>query len=276
MRNLIRFLIKHFNFILFLLLEAVCVVFIIKYNNFHRVKFLNSSNSITAGIYGSFSNVVDYFTLKRVNEGLSVENARLRSELVRYKMELNANGTTFLSDSIAATYFYQSAKVINNSINKKYNYITLNKGSRHGLKSDMGVIGDKGVVGIITNVSRNYSTAISLLNGRWELSVKHQPSDQNGSLSWDGEDHRKVQLSEIPYNVSVAMGDTITTSGYSAIFPEGVPVGVVSEVQLDPGSNFYTIAVDLFIDFNRLTYVNVVKNLRVDERRSIEEEELDD
>ncbi|MCL3781825.1 rod shape-determining protein MreC [Prolixibacteraceae bacterium JC049] len=272
MRNLFRFLLKYINFFLFLVLELVCLLMIIRYNNFQKVKFLNSSNQVTAGIFDSYSSVADYFSLRKTNKLLAEENARLRTMLQLQNSNKEEIKYTFFADSILSDNQFVTAKVINNSVNKQHNYLTLNKGSLDGVKPDMGIVGANGVVGRINHVSKHYSTAISLLNGRWSISAKLKRTNDNGTIVWNGKDHQKVLLEGIPYNVELTKGDTIVTSGYSSVFPDGVPIGVVSEVELDKGSNFYLINVDLFLDFNRLSYVNIVMNRNRDELNELEEQ----
>ncbi len=270
MRNLLRFLLKHFNFILFLILEAVCLVLMINYNNYHKVKVLNSSNVVTAGIYDGYNRVVSYFSLKKVNGQLVEENARLRTLLHMKDVDSETLAQEFYSDSVIAQNVFIPARVINNSTNRQNNYLTLDKGRNEGVEVDMGVVCVEGVVGKVINVSANYATAISLLNKRLRISAKLKKTGDKGSVYWDGKDFRKVVLGEMPFNVNVTLGDTIVTSGFSAIFPENIPIGMVSKIDLDQGSNFYTIQLELFINFNRLSHVNVINNVFREEQKELE------
>jgi rod shape-determining protein MreC len=170
----------------------------------------------------------------------------------------------------APAYYFTSAKVISNSVNKQFNYITLNKGSRHGIKPDMGIINDQGVVGVITHVSKNYSTGLSMLNKRLLIPAKITKNNYFGSLVWDGEHYNTADLNEIPFHVMVNVGDTVVTSGYSNIFPEGIMIGIIKDYTAVSGTNFYNIKVELSTNFKTLKYVDVVKNTKRAEQIKLE------
>jgi len=168
-------------------------------------------------------------------------------------------------------YTYIPAQVISNSVNKQYNFVTIDRGSNHGIKPEMAVISPRGVVGVVYSVSANYATVISLLNRDFMLSVKIRKNNYFGPLAWEGINPEIASLTEIPYHVNVQKGDTIVTSGYSTIFPEGLLVGVVSDFQIEK-SNFYRINVELSEKFRQLTYVYVINNLLSDEQINLEEQ----
>jgi len=241
---------------------------IVRYNNFHRVSFLNSSNVVTAGIYDKTQSVADYFSLKHINETLSEENARLRQQLQSLLLTDIENASDYVIgvDTVEA----YSAKVIRNSVNKQYNYLTLNKGAGDGIEPDMGVVGADGVVGVILDVSKNYSTVLSVLNGRWAINAKHEKTNHFGPLQWDGFDPSFAYLEEIPYHVKIKKGDKIVTSGYSSIFPEGISIGEVEEIEHSSGDTFQEVKVQLSVDFGGLFYVNVLKNKNKEERIELE------
>ncbi len=269
MRGLLNFLVKYHVLFLFLFIQLVCITLIVRYNSFHRVNFLNSSNTVTGKIFENYIGVVNYFSLRKINDDLARDNTLLRRELQAVKLadidltlERRANPDLFNAIS---------AQVINNSVNKQYNYITLNKGTSHGVKPDMGVIGSDGAVGVVINVSKNYSTALSILNSRWSVSSKLEKSNHFGPLRWDGNDPGVVALEEIPYHVHVAVGEKVITSGYSAIFPEGIPVGKVKSVEHREGDTFQKIWVELSTDFRSLTFVDAVENVNKFEQIELEE-----
>ncbi|PSK81523.1 rod shape-determining protein MreC [Prolixibacter denitrificans] len=276
MRNLLRFLAKYHAVFLFVFLEVLSITMIVKYNNYQRVKFLNSSNQLTGSIYDGYWGIAQYFSLKQLNDELAEENAKLRSELMREELSKIGNDAPQQDSLYQQNFFFLTAKVINNSVNRVHNYILLNKGSRHGIKPDMGVVSSNGVVGVVTNVSKNYCTVISLLNNRLKISAKIKRNNYFGSLTWNGDDYRKAELDEIPFHVDVAKGDTIVTSGYSAIFPEGLMLGTVSDYSLQGGSNFYKITVDLSVDFKNLVYVDVIQNKTRDEILKLESTDEND
>lgn len=262
MRSLFRFLARNYFLMMFLALEVICLVLMVSFNNYQRVTFLNSSNSLFGSVYERFSTMDDYFSLGRTNARLSAENASLRKQLYarianQEKYPVNRPDTVD-----APAYIFTSAKVISNSANKQFNYITLNKGSRQGIKPDMGIINDQGVVGVITNVSPNYSTGLSILNKRLSIPAKISKINYFGALVWDGEHYNTADLKEIPFHIMVNVGDTIVTSGYSNIFPEGIMIGTIKNFDVESGTNFYNIKVELSTNFKTLKYVEVVQNTK--------------
>lgn len=262
MRSLFRFLLRNYFLIMFLALEAISLVLIVSLNDYQRVTFFNSSNNFAGTIYERFSNLDDYFSLGRTNARLAAENASLRKQL-QMRIMNQENYPINRPDTVEApAYIFTSAKVISNSVNKQFNYITINKGSRHGIKADMGIINADGVVGVITNVSQNYSTGLSLLNKRLLIPAKITTNNYFGSLVWDGEHYNTADLKEIPFHVIVNVGDTVVTSGYSNIFPDGMMIGVIKKFGVVNGTNFYDIKVELSTNFKTLKYVEVVQNTK--------------
>lgn len=256
-------------------MEILSFTILIQYNRFHRAGFLNITRNIQGFTYTRLGNLKNYLYLKKINQELANENNLLLNQLDQYK-QLAVNYPIGISDSLPGRkYTYIPAIVINNSVNKQYNYITINKGSHHGIHPETAVISPNGVVGVVFAVSGNFSTIISLLNRDLRISAKIKRNDYYGSLSWKGTDHFTAVLSEIPYHVDVQVGDTIITSGYSAIFPENVFLGVISSFNIEE-SNFYQIEVKLSVDFKHLVTVNVIRNLIRDEQTGLEEPETDD
>lgn len=259
MRSLFRFLARNYFSLLFVVLETLSLILVVSYNNYQKVRFLNSSNQITAGVYETFDAVSGYFRLKQTNTELANENARLRNRL----QELMASPRPTIADSLpgdSVPYFYISAKVINNSYNKQYNYITLNKGRKDGVEPEMGIIGPNGVVGIVTQVSDHFATGPTILNKHWLVSAKIKKSNYFGSLAWDGLDHQKAILNEIPFHVELTAGDTIVTSGYSTVFPEGIPIGTIEDYTYKGGNSFYNIRVKLSTNYENLSHVEIIRN----------------
>jgi rod shape-determining protein MreC len=173
--------------------------------------------------------------------------------------------TTYLQ-----SYVYSSAKVINNSTNKRQNYITLDKGGINGIKPEMGVISSKGVVGIVKNVSGNFSSVMSVLHEKNKLSAKIKKSGYFGSLVWGNNSYRIADLKDIPNHVKLAIGDTIVTSGFSSIFPENILIGTVKEFDLPEGNNFYNIKVEFAEDYKRISHVYIIRSLLKEEKELLE------
>lgn len=276
MRNFIRFILKHHFVLLFLIIEIVSLVLMLNYNAYQRSVFLSSSNSVTGGMYQRYSNAREYLMLRRINEDLARENAFLRGRLPE-SFRASKDYFNLVFDSLSQQqYIYRAARVINNSVNKHFNYITLNKGRKHGIEEEMGVISSKGVVGIVKNVSDNFSTVISILNTRLKISSKLEETGYFGSLEWDGKSFDKALLNGIPRHATVNIGDLVKTSGYSAIFPEGILIGTVQDVGLDEGASFYDITVKLSVDFKNLAFVEVIGNSMRKEQVELEKEAEDD
>jgi len=270
MRNLFRFIIKFHFFILFIIIESFSLFLFIQNNTYQKASFINSSNQITGYIYSAYHSMAEYLLLKTANNDLARENAYLRN-VIKRSIKTDKEYWNVVRDSVKNRhYHYTPAKVINNSVNRQNNYITLNKGANQGIEPEMGVVSPNGVVGIVRNVSGNFSSVISLLNNSLSISAKIKKNGYYGSLVWDGRDNTIVSLKEIPYHVRISAGDTVVTSGYSAIFPEGLPIGVINDYELKKGANFYYISVRLLNDFRHLSYVYVIENLFKEERKELE------
>jgi len=280
MKNLFRLIYRYHVVLLFVLLETLSLSMVVTYNNYQRATFFDSSNFITGTLFEKFSSFLQIFEFKQVNIKMAEENAVLRAALQERLLKYSP-GTYHARDSIylpriakdssvKVVYRFTTARVINNSINQQHNFITLNKGRHDGVKPDMGVIANGHVVGLVVNVSENFSTVISLLNSRWKISAKIKRNDYFGSLSWDGKDYRRVQLNEIPYHVPVQNGDTVVTTGYSSSFPEGLTIGTISDFSIGTGSNFYKIEVMLAADFKNLVVVGLIENKQLNEIKQLE------
>ncbi|HUW92498.1 MAG TPA: rod shape-determining protein MreC [Bacteroidales bacterium] len=271
MRSLLNFLLRYKSLILFLMMEGVALFMLSSSHNYHQTVASNIARTISGGLTERVEKGRSYFMLKRINRELVSENLMLRQRLETLKKE-PATSFTSISDTLRGlSYNYLDAKVVNNSINRQKNFITLNKGRRDGVINGMGVACSEGVLGIVVGVSQNFSVAMSLLNVDFRLSSSIAHNDYFGSLAWDGKNYRYAQLSEIPHHVIVTAGDTIVTSGFSAIFPPGIMVGTLTGDQRK-GGDFVTLKVELSPDFKRLTNVYIIGGLHKDEIRILEEE----
>lgn len=270
MRNLFLFIEKYKTFLLFLLLEGFCLFLVVNYHSYHRSRVLNSANFFAGNIYRSYDNAVAYLSLGEVNDSLGIENARLYGQLSNSFERVPEPEVEVCDHEPQQIYKYISAKVINNSVNKINNYITLDIGRKHGVEKNMGVMGPHGVVGIVTNVSEHFSSVMSLLHNDCRISAKISRNNYSGSVSWNGYDEKHAMLNGIPEHVSVEKGDTVMTSGFSSIFPENIMIGNVGEYSIPGGSNFYKIRVDLYTEFSSLDYVYVIKYLLKSEKKKLE------
>ena len=274
MRQILLFLERNKNFLLFVFLFIISVGLTIQSHSYHKNKFVNSSNSFIGNIYSVKSNIAGYFNLKKENNLLIEENARLRSNLETYKiLSLKHQIDTNL---LSHKYHFFSAKVINNSFSKTKNKLTINKGARDSIKFDMGVITSKGIVGIIDNVSNKYATTQSILNTKSQINAKLKNSKHFGSLVWNTEDPNKVQLIDIPRLAPVNIGDTIITGGKSTIFPEGILIGSVTDFEITEDQNSLHINIQLFNDMTNLEHVYIIENLDGTEILTLENPNNDD
>lgn len=274
MKNLFLFLWRNNYTIFFLLLEVWCFYLIIMNNNFQNASAFNSSNKAVAKVMEGINYFNEYINLKTTNSSLARENAQLRSLLPEayYDTGIVRN---FISDtSKIRQYSFLTAKVINNSVNRRNNYLSLNKGSVQGVKSEMGVITGSGVVGMVKNVSEHYCTVMSLLNKDARISARFKNNNYFGSLLWEGFDPKIAELKEIAKHVTFKTGDSIVTTAYSAVFPENIMIGTVQSFEIKPGDNFYTIHVKLSVDFSNISYVNIVDNALKSEQQQIEAETI--
>ncbi len=276
MRPLLQFLIKHYNFFLFVILEFFAFFLIIKSNYYQQSVFINSSNSFSGGIYKTKSNITDYFSLKITNKILAEENALLRNSMQNAYLKTN-NKIFVVNDTMyQQQYEYVEAAVISNSFNRINNYLTLNKGYNQGLRKEMGVITSQGVVGIIKDVSANFSTVTSVLHSKSKISAKIKKNNYIGTVVWEGGDYRMATLKDIPTHVKISSGDTIVTSGYSLIFPGDIMIGTIYLYDINKGNDFYDIKIRLTTDFNKVSYVYVVKSLMKDELEALKAKSQND
>ena len=271
MRNLFLFLWKYNFFIFFLLIETFCGYIIVQNNNYKRATFINSANSFAAKTNTLVSSVTDYINLRATNDALSRENASLKTLLPDVFYVDSALKQTASDSILRQQYTFLTAKVINNSTNRRNNYLTLNKGSKHGIRQEMGVICSDGIVGIVKDVSEHYSSVISFLHKDSRISARLKNSGYIGSMVWNGFDDTHGTLNDIAKHVKVSKGDTIVTSSFSAIFPEGVMIGTVEGISASNGNNFQDIDVKLSTPFGKLSYVYVVNNLFKEEQKALEE-----
>ena len=269
MRNLLKFIVRyHFTF-LFIILEIAAFILIIQFNTFQKSKFMDLTYALEGGFSRSIMNVREYLSLREENRKLVEENNKLYN-MLKSSYRITSLESFKVNDSVFdRNYVYIDARVVNNSTNKQYNYITLNRGSNHGIEPDMAVLSSDGIVGIVKDVTDNYSSVISLLNRYFKVSAKIKRNGYFGPLAWTGRGHSKAILTDIPHHVEILIGDTIVTSSYSAIFPENYMIGITSGYRLK-GGNYYEITVDLATDFKNLTNVQVVKNLFREEQIELE------
>ena len=275
MQQIFSFIIKNSNRILFLLLLGIALSLTIQSHSFHRSKVISSANFLSGGVYERINSVEEYLHLKEQHDELARENANLKSLLFKTQDSAKIPNLDSLKGVLPKDIIV--SKVIHNSYNVYENFLTLNSGSKSGVKPDMGVINSLGIVGIIDNVSANYSTVISILNTKSQINAKIKNSDHFGTLNWDGKNAGFVQLIDVPRLASIRKGDTIVTGGQSVIFPENIGIGTIDKIFI-PGdkTHYYTIRVKLFNDMTNLGHVYIIKSENSEEIKNLENQRKKD
>jgi len=274
MRNIVEFLWKNYFFFLFIILEVIAVLIIANNNYYQGRVVIRSTSDFTGSVLKTADNFSQYLSLSKANKILAEENARFYN--MSHESFIKTDTLRVYIDDVqySRQYRYTAARVVSNSINRRNNYLKLDKGSNHGLKPDMAVLAPNGVVGQIIEVSGNFSSVMSVINTNLRISAKHKNSGQVGSLSWDGADYRQGTLSDIPSHAVINYGDTIVTSGFSYIYPEGRIIGFVKDFYIKTGENFFTVEVKFAVDYNNIHYVYVVESLYRNELIELEQKDI--
>jgi rod shape-determining protein MreC len=270
MYGIIEFFKRNYFLLLFAALEFFSFYFVFKNNYYHEAGFFNSASSVSGFVYKTRSSITSYFNLSEINRQLAEENARMHNALS------HAPDTTSVHQQKAGNKYGQQfnyilAEVIDNTTNRAENYLTLGAGRKQGITSGMGVVCPTGIVGIVVSASDNYAVVMSLLHRSSQISAMLKKDGAFGTLYWKGDDYRYATLSQIPMSEKLAAGDTIVTSGYSSIFPKGVPIGYLQSYKTIPEQYFYSIEARLSTNFKNLRYVYVVSNIMKEEKNQLEQ-----
>ncbi|OON66808.1 rod shape-determining protein MreC [Hymenobacter sp. CRA2] len=278
MGNLLAFLFRYRGALVFALLEVVSLILLVRNSSYQRAAFFNSSNAYVGRVLEVRTQIYDYFRLVDVNQALVAENAQLRRQLYRsdqagrmpdsLRATGDSTGTRLGPDTVllgmqplltrAADYPLIPARIVNQTLRRVDNYLTLNAGTAQGVRPGMGVLSAAGVVGRVRQVSEHYATVTSVLHSKTNISAKLRRDGTFGTIKWLGEDPTHVILDYIPRQNKLLRGDTVVTSGYNQVFPEGVMIGTVDYFAKEQDKNFSTVRVKLAVDFSKLTYVYVV------------------
>ena len=275
MRNLLNFLIRYNYCFLFLLLEVVGFVLLIRFNRYQQSVCFTSANQVAGKVYEISGGILSYFHLKTVNEDLLDRNLWLEQRVSLLEKTLHERGIDSarlysLEQAAMDSLRIFKANVIKNSLNRADNYITLDKGAREGIRPEMGVIDANGVVGIVYKTSAHYALVIPLLNSKSSISCKILGSDYFGYMKWEGGDSRFAYLKDLPRHAEFNLGDTVVTSGYSAVFPEGVMVGTVDDMQDSHDGLSYLLKVKLATDFGKVSDVRIIARSGQTEEKELE------
>lgn len=244
-------------------------------NPYQQHVYLTSAGAVSSWVYSVANNVTSYFNLHENNEDLNRRNADLQAQVIELTERLQRYEqqemplSPIIPDSLRH-YQFVVARVINNSVIRPHNYITIDRGAKDGIRPEMGVIDQNGIVGVVSVVGPHSARIISLLNPIFRLSCKIKHNDIFGSLVWDGKDSRYAILEELPRQTEFKPGDTIVTSGYSAMFPPGIPVGIIENGNNSRNENFFSLRIRLLTDYTKLNNVQVVINNYADEQRALE------
>ncbi len=272
MRNIFLFIRRYFNFLFFLLLQGFCIYLIVHYSKYHNAVFGNIANQLTGKVNTQYSRVEHYFRLKKTNDSLVSANEKLYNKL-KANFELPDTTSKTVIDTIRVDsieqhrkYTYYGAKVVYNSVASQNNFIVLGRGQAQQLKEGMGIIDpNNGVVGIITELSKDYAVVMSLLHKDSHISGKLLKSGETGTLNWDGRIPNIISLIGIPKSAKVAVGDTIISSGFSTSLPKGMIVGTVTELIPEKSTSNYLIRFRSAANFYNLEYVFAIDNKQTED-----------
>lgn len=278
MRELVNFFIRHGKWLVFIFYVSLSCVLLFRGVPYQHHVFITSAGAVASSVYGLSNNITSYFALRDINEDLNRRNAQLeldvldlREQLQRAREQAGVDSSMLACDTLRH-FSMLLAHVINNSVARPHNYLTINKGSLDGIQPEMGVLDQNGVVGVVNVVGPHTARVISLLNPYFRLSCKVKGSDGFGSLVWDGLDPSVALLEELPRHTTFTAGDTVITSGYSAVFPPGIPVGIVLPDKTAHNENFFTLKIKLLADFSTLSTVQVVINNMKEELAVVEKD----
>jgi rod shape-determining protein MreC len=271
MQQIISFLFKRQVELLYLLLLLISLILSINSHSYHNRQYLNSANALSSSLQRWSNEAFTYIDLKKVNDVLNQENVELKNELEQLKSSVQQLNRVALNTAFGESQFkYASAKIIKNSISRYRNYLTIDQGADDEVTTDMGVINENGIVGVIDEVSSQYATVASVAHADVQINAKLKNSDHFGFLSWDGADYTLFDLFDVPKNASVAIGDTIVTGGMSNIFPEDILIGTVVDYSIPNNQSFYEIKVALSNDLANLNHVQLVVNKDQNEISSLQ------
>jgi rod shape-determining protein MreC len=279
MRNIFLFIRRYFTFLAFMVLQIFAIWMLFNYNRFHRAVGMGMANQFTGLINTQVDKLDDYFHQGEENKRVHRMNDSLlnllKSNFSFADSVKRAVADTILIDSSKAVrrYYWMDAKVVYNTINFDKNYLQLDRGEKYGVKENMAVLSSDGsVVGVVVNVSPNFSQVMSLLHVQSSVSASLKTTGESGRIRWDGKNPRLLNLEGIPKNVQVKVGDTVLTSKYSYNFPPDKIIGTVAAIGSDPATGFYILKIKPAVNFSNVQQVFVVENLQREEQVQLEKD----
>lgn len=275
MRALIDFIINSKHVLVFLLLEAISLVLLFSYNGYQRSVYFTTANGVVGTTYDAISSVTSYINLQEENHQLEATNERLRRQVyeLQQQMETARQDSAMRINALPKKYDLVDAQVVNMTLHKANNMITINRGEADGIRPEMGVVCSRGVVGIVYMTSKHYSLVMPLLNTNSKISCRLRHSEFFGSLIWKHGNADIVYVTNIPRHAKVKQKDIVETNGFSDIFPPGLPIGVVQRVDDSTDGISYLLRVKLFANFATLRNVSVITNYSSPERHLLEEKQ---
>jgi rod shape-determining protein MreC len=279
MRNIFLFIRRYFTFLTFLVLQIFSLWMLFKFNRIHHAAFMGVANEMTGNINSQVDKLDDYFHQGEENRRVHRMNDSLLN-LLRSNFTLVDTGGLLKADSLmvdsTATlrrFYWRDAKVVYNTVNTNKNYLQINRGSRYGIRDNMGVLNSDGaVVGVVVSVSTNFSQVMSLLHVQNLVSAALKTTGDAGRIRWDGRDPRFVTMEGISKSITVKVGDTVLTSRYSYNFPPDKMIGTIAGISNDPATGFYLLRVKTAVNFSNIQQVFVVENLQREEQLQLEKE----
>ena len=265
MRNLLAFLAKYNHWFVFILLEVICFVLLFRFNNFQGSVYFSSANAVAGKVYEYNSSVTTFFNMSQSNKKLSERNLILEQQV----RALTQYIATHHGDSLAmeqcqkqalAGFKLIPAKVIQSTINREDNLITIDKGKADGIHEDMGVACGTGVVGVVYMASDHYSIVLPVINVNSNISVMIRKRGYFGFLHWKVTPSDIAYVDDVPRHARFALGDYVVTNGYSSIFPPGIMVGKILHVFNSSDGLSYRVQLRLSTDFGKLRHVCVIDN----------------
>lgn len=272
MKNLFALLYKNHLFLLFLFLEILALFFAIQHNAFQRSSFISSASSVSGNTYETIDNFSGYLDLRKKNKLLADTLARLKSQTLSALRLRDTNYRKIYDTLYKQQYTYVPARVIHLTTHKPNNYLTIDKGSNDGIAVNMAVVGVNGIVGVVNGVTPDYASVMSILHNKTELSCKLKSSKNVGFLKWNNMDfnYQTALLKDVPLTAKVKMGDTVVTTEYSNSFPGGIPVGRVLFARLAEQGQSQDVTIQLFLNFNTLDHVFIVRDLMKEQKDSLQ------
>ncbi len=270
---LLRLFSKNGLFVFFIFLQLIAVVLIFSRNSMQQSWLAGQTAAFNSWVSGYIDEGASYLKLKQINEQLVAQNKALMEQVYGKNVTVIPQFRK-VHDTIGGgqIYTFVDGDIIFNSINRKDNYFTINRGRRDGVLPQMGVMAPNGIAGIVINSTNSYSLAQSVLSlNKIKINAALKKSGYFGTLTWRGEDSRTMHLSDIPKYVPLQVGDTVITDGKSAIFPQGIMIGKVAGYEVDSKTGFWDVAVELNEKMGNLSKVYIVKNLKKAEVKKIQD-----